>query len=79
MPEGASENEVRVAEQARISGFREESRAARAYAIADEAQPAFRRTVSWGAVCGGSTVLFTTAGVPVMTRLRMATAGCSTR
>ena len=40
--------------------------------IADEAQPAFRRTVSWGAVCGGSTVLFTTAGVPVMTRLRMA-------
>ena len=40
--------------------------------IADEAQPAFRRTVSWGAVCGGSKVLFTTAGVPVMTRLRMA-------
>ncbi len=71
MPEGASENEVRVAEQARISGFREESRAAR-IRIADEAQPAFRRTVSWGAVCGGSTVLFTTAGVPVMTRLRMA-------
>ncbi len=71
MPEGANENEVRVAEQARISGFREESRAAR-IRIADEAQPAFRRTVSWGAVCGGSTVLFTTAGVPVMTRLRMA-------
>ena len=40
--------------------------------IADEAQPAFRRAVSWGAECGGSTVLFTTAGVPVMTRLRMA-------
>ena len=70
LPEGAGEDEVRVAEQARISGFREESRGAR-MRIADEAQPAFRRTVSWGAVCGGSTVLFTTAGVPVMTRLRM--------
>lgn len=70
LPAGASEDEVRVAEQARISGFREESRAAR-MRIADEAQPAFRRTVSWGAVCGGSTVLFTIAGVPVMTRLRM--------
>jgi hypothetical protein len=71
LPEGAAEDEVRVAEQARISGFREESRVAR-MRIADEAQPAFRRAVSWGAVCGGSQVLFTTAGVPVMTRLRMA-------
>jgi hypothetical protein len=70
LPDGAGEDEVRVAEQARISGFREDTRAAR-MRIADEAQPAFRRTVSWGAVCGGSTVLFTTAGVPVMTRLRM--------
>jgi len=70
LPEGAGEDEVRVAEQARISGFREESRGTR-MRIADEAQPAFRRTVSWGAVCGSSTVLFTTAGVPVMTRLRM--------
>jgi hypothetical protein len=69
--EGAGEDERTVAEQARISGFREESRGAR-MRIADEAQPAFRRTVSWGAVCGGSKVLFTTAGVPVMTRLRMA-------
>src|SRR5271165_4738960 len=70
LPEGAGEDEVRVAEQARISGFREESRSAR-MRIAEEAQPAFRRTVSWGAVCGESKVLFTTAGVPVMTRLRM--------
>jgi hypothetical protein len=59
-----------VAEQARISGFREETRGMR-MRIADEAQPAFRRTVSWGAECGGSRVLFTTAGVPVMTRLRL--------
>ena len=67
---GAGEDEVRVAEQARISGFREETRLAR-MRIAEEAQPAFRRAVSWGAECGGSRVLFTTAGVPVMTRLRM--------
>ncbi len=70
LPEGAGEDERRVAEQARITGFREESRASR-MRIADEAQPAFRRAVSWGAVCGGSKILFTTAGVPVMTRLRM--------
>ncbi len=70
LPEGAGEDEVRVAEQARISGFREESRGAR-IRIADEAQPAFRRSVSWGAQCGGSRVLFTTAGVPAMTRLGM--------
>jgi hypothetical protein len=71
LPEGASEEEVRVAEQARISGYREDSRGAR-MRIAEEAQPAFQRTVSWGAQCGGSRVLFTTAGVPVMTRLRLA-------
>jgi hypothetical protein len=70
LPDGAGEDEVRVAEQARISGYREESRTAR-MRIADEAQPAFRRTVSWGAECGSTRVLFTTAGVPVMTRLRM--------
>ncbi len=70
LSDGAGQDEVRVAEQARISGFREETRGVR-IRIADEAQPAFRRTVSWGAVCGSSTALFTTAGVPVMTRLRM--------
>ena len=70
LADGAAEEEVHVAEQARISGFREETRGTR-IRIADEAQPAFRRTVSWGAVCGGSSALFTTAGVPVMTRLRM--------
>jgi hypothetical protein len=71
LQEGVQEDEIRVAEQARISGFREETRGTR-MRIAEEAQPAFRRTVSWGAECGGSQVLFTTAGVPVMTRLRMA-------
>ena len=71
LAEGASEEETRVAEHARISGFREDSRGVR-MRIAEEAQPAFQRTVSWGAQCGGSRVLFTTAGVPVMTRLRLA-------
>jgi hypothetical protein len=71
LPEGASEEEIRVAEQARIGGFREDSRGAR-MRIAEEAQPSFGRAVSWGAQCGGSRVLFTTAGIPVMTRLRLA-------
>jgi hypothetical protein len=71
LPAGSSEDEVRVAELARISGHREETREAR-MRIADEAQPSFARSVSWGAQCGGSRVLFTTAGVPVMTRLRLA-------
>ena len=71
LPEGASEEEVRVAEQARISGFARTAAGVR-MRIAEEAQPAFRRTVSWGAECGGSRILFTTAGVPVMTRLRLA-------
>src|SRR5580658_375011 len=70
LAEGVSEEERHVAEQARVSGYREMSRDAR-MRIADEAQPAFRRVVSWGAVCGESRVHFTTAGVPVMTRLRM--------
>jgi hypothetical protein len=70
LPDGAGADERHVAEQARISGYREDSRGGR-MRIADEAQPAFRRTVSWGAECGDSRVLFTTAGVPVMTRLRM--------
>jgi hypothetical protein len=71
LAEGASDEEVRVAELARISGHREDTRGAR-MRIAEEAQPAFQRTVSWGAQCGGSRVLFTTASVPVMTRLRLA-------
>jgi hypothetical protein len=71
LTDGAGAEEIQVAESARISGFREESRGAR-MRIADEAQPAFQRTVSWGAQCGGTKVLFTTAGVPVMTRLRLA-------
>lgn len=56
--------------QARIDGYREDTRAQR-MRIADEAQHRFDRTVSWGAACGDERRLFTTASVPAMTRLRM--------
>lgn len=54
----------------RIDGFREDTRDQR-MRIADEAQRRFRRRVSWGASCGGTTKLFTTVSAPAMTRLRM--------
>ena len=63
--------ETRVeAELSRIERFREDTRPQR-MRIADEAQRRFRRKVSWGASCGSTTTTFTTASVPVMTRLRM--------
>ncbi len=71
LPGEASEEERRTAESARIAGFREDTRDQRVR-VAEEAQATFGRIVSWGASCGGTTDLFTTAGVPVMTRLRMA-------
>jgi hypothetical protein len=58
-----------AARSARIDRFREDTRGQR-MAIADEAQHLFRRKVSWGATCGGTTRLFTTLALPVMTRLR---------
>jgi hypothetical protein len=39
--------------------------------IADEAEARFARKVAWGARCGADEVVFTSLGVPVMTRLRM--------
>jgi hypothetical protein len=54
---------------ARIRRFREETREARV-GIAREAERLFGRKVSWGAVCEGRKVMFTTLSVPVMTRLR---------
>jgi hypothetical protein len=65
---GAEEKDSAIA--ARIKGFREDTRGQR-MKIADEAQDAFGRTVSWGAKCGDSVELFTTLAVPAMTRLRM--------
>jgi hypothetical protein len=67
--EGSAEDRA-VAESARISGFREETREQRVR-IADEAQAQFGRAVSWGAQCGDASEVFTAANVPVMTRLRM--------
>jgi hypothetical protein len=55
---------------ARIARFRQKSRDRR-MAIAAEAERRFGRRVSWGATCGGQTELFTTASLPVMTRLRL--------
>lgn len=67
---GAGEAEAAAARESRVDGFREDTREQR-MAIADEAQRRFRRVVSWGVRLGGETHLFTTAAVPVMTRLRM--------
>lgn len=67
---GASESEAAAARDSRIDGFREDTRGARMH-IAEEAQRRFRRHVSWGVRLGGETRHFTTAAVPVMTRLRM--------
>ena len=70
LAEGATDEERSTAEAARIGGHREDTRERR-MRIAEEAQAAFGRRVSWGATCGATTAHFTTASVPVMTRLRM--------
>ncbi len=59
----------REAEAGRIKRHREDTRAAR-MRIADEAEHRFGRKVAWGATCGGTTQIFTSLSVPVMTRLR---------
>ena len=59
-----------AARDARIDRFREETRDDRVR-LAREAERHFRRKVGWGARCGDQMKLFTTASVPVMTRLRM--------
>ncbi len=60
-----------AAAEGRSRRFREETRQQR-MEIAREAQHSFGRKVSWGVTCGGTTVMFTTFSVPVMTRLRQA-------
>jgi hypothetical protein len=72
LPEGADASDaaaVAAAEAGRISRFREETREARIQ-IAREAEHRYGRKVAWGASTGGTTQLFTTMSVPVMTRLR---------
>jgi hypothetical protein len=66
----AGDDERSTAAGARIGGFREDTREQR-MRIAEEAQAAFGRPVSWGAGSGETTSLFTTVSVPVMTRLRL--------
>ena len=56
--------------RARLEWFRAQTRDERV-AIATAAEARFGRKVSWGAASGGVVVAFTTASVPVMTRLRM--------
>ena len=70
LPTDADADTTAAALEARIDGFREDTREHR-MRIADEAQSRFGRTVSWGARCGDTTILFTTLSVPAMTRLRM--------
>lgn len=53
-----------------IGAFREATREKR-MAVADVAQAEFRRRVSWGARAGETEARFTTASVPVMTRLHL--------
>ena len=68
--EGVSEGGAGAAREGRIRQFREDTRDAR-IKIAREAEHRYRRKVSWGARCGDQEELFTTASVPIMTRLRM--------
>ncbi len=68
---GASDDTRHAAAAARIARFREDTRDGR-IRIAREAEHRFGRKVSWGAACGEVRERFTTLGVPVMTRLRMA-------
>ena len=65
----ASEAERAAAEAGRIKAFRERTREER-IEIARELEHATGRKVAWGAVCGDTRTIFTSASVPVMTRLR---------
>lgn len=67
---GASDAEKAAAKTSRVEGFREETRPAR-MRIAADAEHRFERKVSWAVTVGGESYPFTTASVPVMTRLRM--------
>ncbi len=65
----ATEGARAAARASRVDRFREETRGER-MAIAEEAQHRFRKVVSWGVRIAGEARLFTTASIPVMTRLR---------
>ncbi len=67
--EGASPAVTAAEADGRARRFREETRDHR-IEIAREAELKFGRKVSWGVLCAGRKVMFTTVSVPVMTRLR---------
>lgn len=69
--DGAQEAEWSAAAVGRGRRFREETREQR-IGIASEAEHSFGRKVSWGVICVGNRMMFTTFSVPVMTRLRQA-------
>jgi len=52
------------------SAFREATRKER-MRIAQRLEAATQRSIAWGVVAGGSITIFTSLGVPVMTRLRV--------
>src|SRR4029078_9853315 len=69
-PKDADDSTRATAREARIQGFREDTREQR-MRIADETEQRTGRKVAWGAVGGDERRVFTTLAVPVMTRLRM--------
>jgi len=70
MPKLAKTDDPDIAARARAKAFREDTRDHR-MAIAERAQAAFERKVSWAVTCGDTEVQYTVASVPVMTRLHI--------
>lgn len=69
-PKVAKGDDKELAAHARIKAFREDTREQR-MAIADRAQDEFERIVSWAVTCGDTDKTFTSASVPVMSRLHI--------
>ena len=69
-PKLGDDGDAEAAGRARASAFREETRDHR-IGIAERAEATFLRKVSWTVECGDIGASYTTASVPVMTRLRM--------
>ena len=68
-PRLADDSPGAVAEEARVTSFREDTRAQRV-AVAERAEVQFQRHITWAVRCGDTEAVFTAANVPVMTRLR---------
>ena len=70
MPKIDDSADSTVAANERMNSFRITTRDDR-IAIAARAEAHFQRKVSWAVTCGGQTMDYTVASVPVMTRLHM--------